>query len=120
MPWSPNFIVTAQVDKLITELCSAVSCNKIYSLLPSQLRKTRGKRGGREREERDMCGWVEGNLFFTSQAHHFETEIMLQKKSYSIKWSVKLQLLLLERLVSQSALEFSGKAFSTLVSSRPK
>lgn len=116
--------MTAQVDKLITEPCSAVSCNKIYSLLPSQLRKTRGKRGGREREERDTCGWVEGNLFFTSQAHHFETEIMLQKKSYSIKWSLsgftKLQLLLLERLVSQSTLEFSGKAFSTLVSSRPR
>lgn len=112
--------MTAQVDELITEPHSAVSCNKIDSLLPSQLRKTRGKRDGRERAERDTCEWVEGSLFFTSQAYHFETRIMLQNKSYSIKWSVKLQMLLLERLVSQSALGFLGKAFSTIVSSRLK
>lgn len=60
---------------------------------------------------------MEGNLFFTSQIHRFETGIMLQNKSYSIKWSVKL---LLEGLVSQSALGFSGKAFSTLLSPRLK
>lgn len=47
--------MTAQVDELITEPHSAVSCNKIGSLLPSQLKKTRGKGDGRERAERDMC-----------------------------------------------------------------
>ena len=62
---------------------------------------------------------VKGNLFFTSQANHFETRgMMLQNRSYSIKLSVKLQPLLLERLASLSLLGSSGKeTISTLVSS---
>lgn len=64
-----------------------------------------------------MC--VKGNLFFTSQANHFETrEMMLHNRSYSIKSSVELQPLLLEKLASLSLLGSSGKeTISAFVSS---
>lgn len=54
-----------------------------------------------------MCeaAHVKGSLFSRSQTNHFETRwIMLQNRSYSIKSSVKLQPLLLERVASLSLL----------------
>lgn len=68
------------------------------------------------------CVCVKGNLFFTSQANHFETRgIMLQNRSYSIKSSVELQPLLLEGLALLALWGSSGKeTISTLSSSQLK
>lgn len=62
---------------------------------------------GGEKEESGVCeaAHVKGSLFSRSQTNHFETRwIMLQNRSYSIKSSVKLQPLLLERVASLSLL----------------